>query len=117
MLPADEIEEINKDFQRENYWVNKDTIDVLDSWCNFFYNHSRFLGSLELSLVPHAEIPNFVKTNTPLSPIYLYKKFNGTDAKALVSIHALATLNIYCGGNSNISKETVNFCAILLFKR
>lgn len=36
MLPADEIEKINKDLQREHYLVNKDTIDHLDAWCNFF---------------------------------------------------------------------------------
>lgn len=30
-LPVDEIEEINKDLQRENVWVNKDTIDLLDA--------------------------------------------------------------------------------------
>ena len=35
----------------------------------------------------------------PISPVDLYKKFAGTDAKALVSIHALAALNIYFGGN------------------
>ena len=24
------------DLQRPNYWVNKDTNDLLDSWCDFF---------------------------------------------------------------------------------
>ena len=35
----------------------------------------------------------------PTSPVAFYKKFDETDAKALVSIHALAALNIYFGGN------------------
>ena len=39
----------------------------------------------------------------PISPVDLYKRFAGTDAKALVSIHALAALNIYFGGNKHIS--------------
>ena len=91
--------------QRENYWVNKDRIDLLDDWWNFFYSHGRLPGSQELILVPHAEIPNFVKTNKALSPIDLYRKLNGTDARALVSIHTLAALDIYYGGNSYISKE------------
>ena len=38
----------------------------------------------------------------PISPVELYKKFAGTDAKALVSIHALADLNIHFGGNKYI---------------
>ena len=35
----------------------------------------------------------------PILHVDLYKKFAGTDAKALVSIHALAALNIHFGGN------------------
>ena len=40
----------------------------------------------------------------PISPVDLYKKFAGTDAEALVSIHALAALNIHFGGNKYISQ-------------
>ena len=39
----------------------------------------------------------------PISPVDLYKKFAGTDAKALVSIHALAALNINFGRNKYTS--------------
>ena len=38
----------------------------------------------------------------PISPVDLYKKFAGTDAKALVSIHTLAGLNINFGRNKYI---------------
>ena len=31
----------------------------------------------------------------PLLPLHLFKKFKGTDAKGLVSLHGLAALNIY----------------------
>ena len=40
----------------------------------------------------------------PLSPLDLYKKFCATDPKGLISLHGLAALNIYFGGNSDISK-------------
>ena len=43
----------------------------------------------------------------PLSPVDLYKKFAGTDAKALASIHALAALNIHFGGSKYISPTTI----------
>ena len=44
----------------------------------------------------------------PISPIDLYKKFAGTDAKALVSIHALAALNIHFGENKFISQSALS---------
>ena len=40
----------------------------------------------------------------PISPVDLYKKIAGTDAKALVSIHGLAALNIHFDGNKYISQ-------------
>ena len=40
----------------------------------------------------------------PISPVDLYQKFAGTNAKALTSIHALAALNIHLGGNKYTSQ-------------
>ena len=40
----------------------------------------------------------------PLLSLHLYKKFRGTDAKGLVSLHGLAALNIYFGGSQDMSK-------------
>ena len=40
----------------------------------------------------------------PISPVDLHKKFAGTDAKGIVSIHALAILNIHFGGNKYTSQ-------------
>ena len=107
-LPVDEIEEINKDLQRENVWVNKDTIDLLDAWCEFFFAHGRFPGSQELIMLPQTGIPSFVNSNTTLSARDLYENFKSTDAKALVSIQALAALNIHYGGNRQISKDALS---------
>ena len=108
ILPADEIEEINIDLQRENYWVNKDLFGLLDTWCHFFFNHCTFASSQELIIVPQADIPPFVNTDTPLSPIDLYRNFKATNAKALVSIQALAALHNYYGGNRQISKDALS---------
>ena len=43
----------------------------------------------------------------PILPVDLYKKIAGTDVKALVSIHALAALNIHFGGNKYISQAAL----------
>ena len=44
----------------------------------------------------------------PILPVDLYKKFAETDAKGLVSIHALPTLNIHFGGNKCISQTALS---------
>ena len=74
----------------------------------FFSNYGRFLGSQELILVPQVEIPNFVKTNIPLSAIDLFREFNCTDARVLISIHALGVLNIFYGRSSQVSKDMLS---------
>ena len=106
-LPADEMMEINKDLKRENYWANFQTVDLLDCWSDFFFVKGRFPDSQDLIMVPQAEIPKFVRTQTALSPIDLYQKFKATDAKALVSIQALAALNMHLGVNSIVSKNAL----------
>ena len=99
--------EINKELLRENYWANIETVDLLDCWSDFFFAKIGFRGSQELIMVPQAEIPKIVRTQTALSPIDLYQKFKAADAKALVSIQALAALNIHLGGNRIVSKNTL----------
>ena len=49
-----------------------------------------------------------VKKQTLLSPIDLYQNFAATDARALVSIQALAALNIHLGGDETISKKALS---------
>ena len=58
-------------------------------------------------MVPQAEIPKFIRTQTELSPIDLYQKFKAVDAKALVSIQALPALNIFLWGNRIVSKNAL----------
>ena len=58
-------------------------------------------------MIPQVKVPYFLKTDIPISLVDLYKNFAGTDAKALVSIHALAALNIHFGGNKYISQEAL----------
>ena len=94
----DEHGTIKDDLLRENFW-GENVVTELDSWIAFYFKHGRFPASQELIAIPHVKTPPFLKTNIPISPIDLYKKFAGTDAKVLVSIQGLAALNIYLGGN------------------
>ena len=52
----------------------------------------------------------------PTSPVDLYKKIAGTDAKALASIHALATLNIHSGGNKYTSQAALEYLHNLTYQ-
>ena len=102
-LSMDERDKIKDDFLRENFWA-ENVVTELDCWISFYFQHGRFPGSQKLISIPKVNLPYFLKTDMPISPVDLYKKFAGTDAKALVSIHALAALNIHFGGNKYTSQ-------------
>ena len=105
-LPVDEQNGSRDDFLGENFWW-EDVTSQLDSWVSFYFKFGKFPGSQKLVSVPKADLPSFLKTDMPISPVDLYKKFAGTDAKPLVSIHALAALNIHFGGNKYISQTAI----------
>ena len=102
-LSIDEHDNIKEDFLRENVCAENVVTD-LDFWIAFYFKHGRFPGSQKLILIPQVKLPFFLRTDIPVSPVDLYKKFAGRDAKALASIHALAVLNIHFGRNKYISK-------------
>ena len=106
-LPGDEFKEIINDLHTENY-LPDDFHNFLDCWCEFYFHEGRFPGSQELIMVPQAQILPFIKVQTPLSPIDLYQNFKATDVRALVSIQALAALNIHLGGDKTISKNVLS---------
>ena len=83
------------------------SLKQLDCWIAFNFKHGRFPGSLKLIAIPQVKTPSFLKTDIPISPIDLLKKFAGSDAKALVSIQALAALNIHFGGNKYTSQQAL----------
>ena len=55
------------------------------------------------------EIPYFIKTNKEISTNQLYEKFSSTDTQIqmLVSIQALAALNMHYGGSAKISRQAL----------
>ena len=85
-LLADEINEIDQDLQKNNYFVNLGNTNtfsdynILDTFCNFFQNYEKFPGSQQLIIVPRPEIPKFIKTQKIISTNELYQKFSSTDA-------------------------------------
>ena len=102
----DEYDIIKEDFYREKFWADH-VVTELDCWISFYFKHGRFPGSQNLIAIPQVKTPPFLKTDIPISPIDLFKKFAGTDAKALVSIQGLAELNIHFGGNKFTSQQAM----------
>ena len=81
----------------------------LNSWISSYYLYGRFPGLKDFTNVPFVDKTIFLKTETILSLPDLYSKFSATDAKGIaakgkVSLHALAALNIYFGGERTISQ-------------
>ena len=105
-LSMDKRDKIKDDFLRENFWA-ENVVTELDCWISFYFQHGRFSGSQKLISIPKVNLPYFLKTDIPISPVDLHKKFAGTDAKALVSIYALAALNIHFGGNKYTSQAVL----------
>ena len=66
---------------------------------SFYFQHGRFLGSQKLISIPKGNLPYFLKTDMPISPVDLYK--------ALVSVHALPALNIHFGRNKYTSQAAL----------
>ena len=83
-------------------------IFFLDCWYEFYFHKNRFPGFQELIIEPQAQIWPFIKAQTSLSLIDLYQNFKATHARALVSIQALAALNIHLGGDKTISKNALS---------
>ena len=102
-LSFDEYNAIKDDFYRKNVWAEH-VVKQLDCWIVFYFKHRKFPGSQKLIVIPQVKTLSFSKTDIPVSPIDLFKKFAGSDAKALVSIKALTDLNIHFGGNKYMSQ-------------
>ena len=105
-LCVDDRDQIKDDFLRENFWW-EGVVQELDSWVAFYFKHGGFPGSQKLISIAKVSLRFFLKIDMPVSPVDLYKKLAGTDAKGLVSIHALAALNIHFGGNKYISQSAL----------
>ena len=105
-ISGGKYEIIKEDFYRESFWAD-DVVIQLDCWIAFYFQHGRFPGSQKLIAIPQVKTPPFLKTDIPISPIDLFKKFAGTDAKALVSIQGLSALNIHFGGNKFTSQQAM----------
>ena len=74
-----------------------------------YSDHLPFRSTIDhLPIIPTGETPSFVKESDTISPWWLYQNFNYGDLRGLVSMHFLAPLNIYFGGNTALCKDVMS---------
>ena len=79
----------------------------MNGYSQFYHGLGCFPGRQDLTIIPKPDLPSFIKTDEIISPNQLYEKFRGSDAKGLVSVQVLAALDIYLGGDVELSRETM----------
>ena len=110
-LPPDELDEIDRDLHLNYFFIDfnneKNEEEIMSAYSYFYHTLGRFPGNTDLVIIPKPGTPAFIKTNKIISPNQLYEKFRGTDTKGLVSVQALAALNIHLGGDTKLSRKTM----------
>ena len=108
-LDQAEIEEINTDFIGSglNYIQNVESATELLMLFDFFYFiNGRYPATTAHTFIPRPELPMEVN-GEEINIKNLYEKFRWTNSHGLVSSQFLAALNIFFGGNPEISQKNL----------
>ena len=82
--------------------------EIIHTFNRFLFAFGRFPAIIELRIVPTGNVPSFVRLRDIISPFELYNKLNLGNARDLVCVHFLVTLNVLLGGDKMISKDTMS---------
>ena len=75
------------------------TKEIMHTFDRFFFAFGRFPAINELAIIPTGDALNFVRSSDIILPSELYEKFSLGNARGLVFVHFLATLNVHLGGD------------------
>ena len=87
---------------------NSNFLEVLQLFGRYYFKTSTFSTEKNLVYVPEGEMPSFLNANEKISPNLLFEKFNTSHAYGLVSTQFLCALNIFVGGEKELSKNTMS---------
>ena len=108
-LLTNELDEIDRDLEHNYFLIDFDNLtnqeEIMNAYSYFYHRLGRFPGSQDLIIIPKPDIPHFIKADEIISPNQLYEKFKSTDSNGFVSVQVLAALNIYLGGDVELSRE------------
>ena len=111
--PNEYLEPLKADLANEIYFYKnlKDIeshTELLRVFNSFYFKTGRFPGNYtDLILVPTGKNPPFVKSFDQISPIDLNDKFQNTPSYGIAAVHFLAALNIFFGGEKNLSQDVM----------
>ena len=111
--PNEFLEPLKADLANEIYFYKnlKDIeshSELLRVFNSFYFKTGRFPGNYtDLILVPTGKNPSFVKSFDQISPLELNDKFQNTASYGIAAVHFLAALNIFFGGEKNLSQDVM----------
>ena len=111
--PNEFLEPLKADLANEIYFYKnlKDIeshSELLRVFNSFYFKTGRFPGNYtDLILVPTGKNPPFVKSFDQISPVELNDKFQNTPSYGIAAVHSLAALNIFFGGEKNLSQDVM----------
>ena len=111
--PNEFLEPLKADLANEIYFYKnlKDIeshSELLRVFNSFYFKTGRFPGNYtDLILVPTGKNPPFVKSFDQISPVDLNDKFQNTPSYGIAAVHFLAALNIFFGGEKNLSQDVM----------
>ena len=111
--PNEFLEPLKADLANEIYFYKnlKDIeshSELLRVFNSFYFKIGRFPGNYtDLILVPTGKNPSFVKSFDQISPVELNDKFQNTPSYGIAAVHFLAALNIFFGGEKNLSQDVM----------
>ena len=111
--PNEFLEPLKADLANEIYFYKnlKDIeshSELLRVFNSFYFKTGRFPGNYtDLILVPTGKNPSFVKSFDQISPVELNDKFQNTPSYGIAAVHFLAALNIFFGGEKNLSQDVM----------
>ena len=82
--------------------------DLMMIFSNFYFKTGRFPGFFDLINVPLGDNPDFIEKNDKISPFEINEKFSNTDCYGLASVQFIAALNVFFGGEKNLSKNVMS---------
>ena len=111
--PDEFLQPMKEDLANEIYFSDnlKDIeshVELLKIFNRFYFKTGRFPGNSDLAVVPAGVKPNFVQLFDQISPVELNEKFQNTPSYGVAAVHFLAGLNMYFGGDKNLSQDVMS---------
>ena len=112
-IPNENITEIEEDLRNHRIYSKsikkvESSNELLTIFSNFYFKTGRFPGSYNLLNVPPGENPSFIQKHDRLSPFDINEKFKNSSSYGLASVQFLSALNIFFGGDQNISRNVMS---------